>query len=591
MMKHFYLSFALLCFSVTFFAQTSTTVTFSVDMNGETVSPEGVHIAGGFQGWDPVATELTDDDMDGIYTFSLDVVGPALLEFKFINGNSWDFVEDVPGACQVEVSGNDNRFLFVTGIDDAVEYSVCYESCAACGMSTVRFRVDMSQETVSALGVHVAGSFQGWDPSTTELFDVDGDMIYETIQSFIPDSTQSIVFKFVNGNSWLDPNENLSGSDCEDGNGNRLLPLDGENVIMSVAGTATPVCYNSCGSCVSPSSVTLRVDMTTQAAVSENGVHVAGNFQGWSPGSTPLDDSDGDGIWEVVLEMAPGNYEFKFINGNDWGGNGAGNIDNENPAGDCIANGNRTLVVGEEAMVYEACYNNCPGVACMPDPDAAEITFRVNMADEETSLDGVYIIGSFTSPAWQSGAIALSDADGDDVWEITTVVSGAAEVFYKFTNGDPFPGGEADYTVEESGSVVGADSLEVTFESEGCGVPNGFGAFNRLHARSGASEILDIVCYNSCSDCGADGINTFTGVDFKIFPNPADNNVMVSVNNQLNSADITITDSGGRIVYEMKDSNLSGQVSINVSDFSPGIYHITLLSSDNLSLVKRLVVQ
>ena len=590
-MKHFYLFFALLCFSVTFSAQTSTTVTFSVDMNGEIVSPEGVHIAGGFQGWDPVATELTDDDMDGIYTFSLDVVGPALLEFKFINGNSWDFVEDVPGACQVEVSGNDNRFLFVTGIDDAVEYSVCYESCAACGMSTVRFRVDMSQETVSALGVHVAGSFQGWDPSTTELYDVDGDMIYETIQSFIPDSTQSIVFKFVNGNSWLDPNENLLGSDCEDGNGNRLLPLDGENVIMSVAGTATPVCYNSCGSCVSPTSVTFRVDMTTQAAVSENGVHVAGNFQGWSPGSTPLNDSDGDGIWEVVLEMAPGNYEFKFINGNDWGGNGAGNIDNENPAGDCIENGNRTLVVGEEAMVYEACYNNCPGVACMPDPDAADITFRVNMADEETSLDGVYIIGSFTSPAWQSGAVALSDTDGDDVWEITTVVSGAAEVFYKFTNGDPFPGGEADYTVEESGSVMGADSVEVTFESEGCGVPNGFGAFNRLHTRSGEAEILDVVCYNSCSDCGADGINTVTGVDIKIFPNPADNNVMVSVNNQLNSADITITDSGGRIVYEIKDSNLSGQVNINVSDFSPGIYQITLLSSDNLSLVKRLVVQ
>jgi hypothetical protein len=591
MMKHFYLFFTLLCFSATFSAQTSTNVTFSVDMNGETVSPDGVHIAGGFQGWDPVATELTDDDMDGIYTFSLDVVGPALLEFKFINGNSWDFVEDVPGACQVEVSGNDNRFLFVTGVDDAVEHSVCYESCAACGVSTVRFRVDMSQETVSALGIHVAGGFQGWDPSTTELYDVDGDMIYETIQSFIPDSTQSIVFKFVNGNSWLDPNENLSGSDCEDGNGNRLLPLDGENVIMSVAGTTTPVCYNSCGSCVSPTSVTFRVDMTTQAAVSENGVHLAGNFQGWSPGSTPLNDTDGDGIWEVVLDIAPGNYEFKFINGNDWGGNGAGNIDNENPAGDCIANGNRTIEVGEEAMLYEACYNNCPGVECMPDPDAAEITFRVNMADEETSLDGVYIIGSFTSPAWQSGAIALSDTDGDDVWEITTVVSGAAEVFYKFTNGDPFPGGEADYTVEESGSVMGADSVEVTFESEGCGVPNGFGAFNRLHTRSGEAEILDVVCYNSCSDCGADGISTVTGVDFKIFPNPADNNVMVSVNNQLNSADITITDSRGRIVYEISDSDLSGLVNINISDLSPGIYQITLLSSDNLSSVKRLVIQ
>ena len=122
-------------------------------------------------------------------------------------------------------------------------------------------------------------------------------------------------------------------------------------------------------------------------------------------------------------------------------------------------------------------------------------------------------------------------------------------------------------------------------------MPNGFGAFNRLHTRSGESEILDIVCYNSCSDCGADGISTVTGVDFKIFPNPADNNVMVSVNNQLNSADITITDSRGRIVYEISDSDLSGLVNINISDLSPGIYQITLLSSDKLSSAKRLVIQ
>jgi hypothetical protein len=589
MMKHFYLFFTLLFFSSTFYAQTSTNVTFSVDMSGEIVSPEGVHVAGGFQGWDPALTELTDVDMDGVYSVSIDL--ETSTQFKFINGNDWAFVEAVPDACQIQVGSNDNRMLFISGEDATLEYHVCFGSCAACGMSTVLFRVDMSAETVSASGVHVAGGFQGWDPATTQLSDMDGDMIYETIQSFIPDSTQSIVFKFVNGNSWLDPNENLSGSDCEDGNGNRLLQLDSENVVLSVAGTTTPVCYNSCGSCVSPSSVTLRVDMTTQAAVSENGVHVAGNFQGWTPGATPLDDADGDGIWEVVLDMAPGNYEFKFINGNDWGGNGVGNIDDENLSGDCITNGNRTLEVGEEAMVYEACYNNCPGVACMPDPDAADITFRVNMADEVTSLDGVYIIGSFTSPAWQSGAIALSDADGDDVWEITTVVSGAAEVFYKFTNGDPFPGGEADYTVEESGSVVGPDSLEVTFESEGCGVPNGFGAFNRLHTRSGEAEILDIVCYNSCSDCGSDGIVTVTGVDFKIYPNPADNNVIVVVGNDMNSATITITDSRGRVVYQVADSNFHGQLNVNISDLTPGIYQVTLLSPDHLSSVKRLVIQ
>ncbi|MGY8917583.1 MAG: T9SS type A sorting domain-containing protein [Flavobacteriales bacterium] len=591
MMKHLYSFFTLICFSAILSAQTTTNVTFSVDMSSETVSADGVHVAGDFQGWDPASSELTDDDMDGVYTLSIDVAAPALLQFKFINGNSWDTVEDVPDACQVEVSGNDNRFLFASGQVEVVEYHVCYGSCAACGLSTVRFRVDMSQESVSASGVHVAGDFQGWDPSTTELFDVDGDMVYETIQSFIPDTTQSVVFKFVNGNSWIDPNENLSAADCEDGNGNRVLTLDSENVVMSVAGTSTPVCYNNCESCVSPTSVTLRVDMTTQAAVSVNGVHVAGNFQGWSPGASPLSDDDGDGIWEVVLEMAPGSYEFKFINGNDWGGSGEGNIDNENPAGDCISNGNRVLEIGEEAVVYEACYNNCPGVACMPDPIAADVTFRVNMADEETSADGVFLIGSFTDPAWQSGSIALSDADGDDVWEVTTEVSGPAELFYKFTNGDPLPGGEADYTVEESGISYDADSLETNFEIGGCGVPNGFGAFNRLHTRSGDVEILDIVCYNLCADCGTDGIHNVNQILFNVYPNPADNHVIVSVNSQMNSAAITITDSSGRVVYQLTDANLSGHLNIDISDFSQGLYQITLLSSDNLSSVKRLVIQ
>ena len=588
-MKHLFAVFSLMCL-VGFLSAQTTTVTFSVDMNGETVSANGVHIAGSFQAWDATATELTDDDMDGVYSISIDVpvTTPMLLEFKFLNGNDWDSVEDVPDACQVEVGGNDNRLLFLTGAEATAEYNVCYESCAPCGMSTVRFRVDMSAETVSASGVHVAGGFQDWDPSTTEMYDFDMDGVYETIASFIPDSSQSIVFKFVNGNSWLDPNENLSGGDCEDGNGNRLLQLDSENVVLSVAGTTTPVCYNSCGSCVSPSSVTLRVDMTTQEAVSENGVHVAGNFQGWDPGATLLDDTDGDGIWEIVLDMAPGDYQFKFINGNDWSGAGAGNIDNENPVGDCVIDGNRSLTVGEEPVVYEACYNNCPGIACAPDPEAADITFRVNMENEETSLDGVYLISSFSSPAWQEGAVSMTDADGDNVWEVTVNVSGAAELFYKFTNGDPFPGGEEDYSVEESGSVMGADSVEVSFESEGCGVPNGLGAFNRLHVRSGAAEILDIACYNSCSNCGS-GVYDMSFSGFNLYPNPADNYVILEISKTVNDATISITDSSGRLVLNKSYSSLNGIATIDTSSLLPGIYQVSV-SNLEFTSINRFVI-
>ena len=88
-------------------------------------------------------------------------------------------------------------------------------------------------------------------------------------------------------------------------------------------------CYNTCGSCVAPTPVTFRVDMSTQAEVSVNGVCVAGNFQGWTRGADFLSDDDGDMVYETTLDVAPGDYEFKFINGNNWGGDGEGNIDNE----------------------------------------------------------------------------------------------------------------------------------------------------------------------------------------------------------------------------------------------------------------------
>ena len=43
----------------------------------------------------------------------------------------------------------------------------------------VTFRVDMQYQTVSSNGVHVVGSMQGWNPSSTALSDNDGDNIWE----------------------------------------------------------------------------------------------------------------------------------------------------------------------------------------------------------------------------------------------------------------------------------------------------------------------------------------------------------------------------------------------------------------------------
>ena len=68
------------------------------------------------------------------------------------------------------------------------------------------FRVDMSEQNVSPSGVHVAGTFQvpagypnNWDPSTVQLFDADGDNIYEATV-LVPPNTY--LFKYVNADNW-----------------------------------------------------------------------------------------------------------------------------------------------------------------------------------------------------------------------------------------------------------------------------------------------------------------------------------------------------------------------------------------------------
>ena len=60
----------------------------------------------------------------------------------------------------------------------------------------VTFKVDYFSEN----GIHIAGTMQGWNPSSTPLTDANGDDIWEVTL------TLADVDFFINGNSW--------GSDC-----------------------------------------------------------------------------------------------------------------------------------------------------------------------------------------------------------------------------------------------------------------------------------------------------------------------------------------------------------------------------------------
>jgi len=163
------------------------------------------------------------------------------------------------------------------------------------------------------------------------------------------------------------------------------------------------------------------------------------------------------------------------------------------------------------------------------DPDPAPITFQVDMTNETVSENGVWVIGGMTSPQWQAGALQLSDGDGDNVYEVTYEVAGAAFFEYRYCNGDPYPGGEVDDSVAEDGN----------FEEGGCGQGNPFGEYNRTHIRSGQPEVLGAYCYSSCLDCNGDTVGTVIGIEevqdfigLEVFPNPAQDVINIRMKGQ-----------------------------------------------------------
>ena len=562
-------SFFWLAMVLSWTAQAQTvSVTFSVDMNNQFVDDAaGVHVAGNFQGWDPASTSMADTDMDGIYEVTVDVSDTIdIVEYKFINGNAWGADEIAPEACAW--NGGSNRYFELEG--ETILDTPCFGQCGACGTTTVLFKVDMSQEAaINPVGVHMNGNFNDWDGANFLMMDdADGDLIYtyvSTIDGAAIEPVDTVMFKFVNGNAW-GFDENLEG-ECAN-QGNRFLPIgEGDLVYEVAAGQAH--CYNQCGGCIAPSAVTFRVDMSTQAAVSINGVCVAGSFQGWSPGVDFLSDDDGDLIYEATIGVVPGNHQFKFVNGNNWGGDGEGNIDNENPPGECTTDGNRAFVVTGDPLIIEYCYNQCTET-CVADPDPASIVFQVDMTNEAVSENGVWLIGGMTSPQWQAGALQMSDADGDNIFDVTYEVSGAAFFEYRFCNGNPYPDGVVDDSVAEFGD----------FESGGCGQANPFGEFNRSHVRSGQPEVLGAYCYASCLDCNGDTVSTVIGIEevsdfmgLHAYPNPADDQLNVRFDGFDGLVDIRVFDLFGKVVLSERTRVVPGMVSVyGLESFRSGVY-------------------
>ncbi len=120
--------------------------TFQVNMNNETVSPEGVRIAGTFNGWQD---EMMTDEGNGTYSFTVEL-DAGDYEYKFKNGpDGWEaFAEGEPCTMTTDDgSGNIfiNRFVNLSGnTAEEVLTEYCFNTCDNCSVSVDDLIIDNS---------------------------------------------------------------------------------------------------------------------------------------------------------------------------------------------------------------------------------------------------------------------------------------------------------------------------------------------------------------------------------------------------------------------------------------------------------------
>ena len=203
--------------------------------------------------------------------------------------------------------------------------------------------------------------------------------------------------------------------------------------------------------------------------------------------------------------------------------------------------------------------SNCPYPTCASQPgNLTDITFKVDMSQLSDPFNIPELNGTFNN--WCGDCNPMSDANGDEIWEVTLSLNIGDTIEYKFS---------ADNWMYQ----------ETLDPNETC--TNGLSNFtNRLLIVPSNNTVLDDVCWGSCSPC-ATNLETINSYHVNIYPNPSSDKLFISSNSEINY--IEIYNSLGQKVFERL--LMSSQVNLDISIFSNDFYIAKVVFEDNVSIV------
>lgn len=525
-------------------------VTFAVDASLITTDPAGMHISGSFNDFIPEAME---EQGDGIWTFTAAIASGTEATWKFINGDTPAGEEGVPAECgEDDGFGGFNRSLLVPA-EDTVLDPVCFASCGPCetepgGNVNVTFFVDMSLEDIDPLGVGISGSFNGF--AFQEMIDQGAGLYSFTAEL---ESGVTYEYKFRNGDEFENPPAACGLGDFN----NRVVTVGETDMVLDID------CYSACGPCDDPVeqvTLTLQVD-ASQIEIDATGMHIAGNFNGFTPEPMQFGGND---IYVFEAQVDPGSVVlWKFLNGDNF--DGAETVPVECGEPDGFGGFNREFTMPAADFVFDpVCFGSC--TACVSAPEDVSVTFNVDASSlVAISQEGIHIAGNFNGFAPEP----MADA-GDNVYTLTVNVEPGTTLLWKYLNGDDF---ELAETVPEE-----------------CGEDDGFGGFNRVFNVPAIDQVLDLVCFNLCGPCEDVSVfNTEAPESFQVFPNP--NNGEFSLVAPKNGVvDLRIYDLSGRLVHANRFLTVEGDVvNYNRAMLENGYYVAQLRYEDGIYSSKIMV--
>jgi glycosidase len=282
-------------------------IEFRFDPPGSATS---VYLAGDFNNWNPQGRLMADEDGDGIFATKLELP-PGSYQYKFVVDGRWmedpkskDYADDGFGGKNsvLRVGGSSERGKFVSGASGATPGGATAEAelTQTTGAAAPADAIDVTfsyQPLISGVSsVHLAGEFNGWNTTATPMSDADGDGTYTVT---IPLSPKSYEYKFlIDGTTWLeDPNAEDSTPD----------PYGGNNSVIHVGAKAKS------------GPAKLRwVTFEHRPDKKPGEIWLAGTFNNWTIGKTPMADKGGDGAYKATLLLPEGDYQYKFVADGSW---------------------------------------------------------------------------------------------------------------------------------------------------------------------------------------------------------------------------------------------------------------------------------